>query len=113
MQEGFRIRLKKIGMFPGGAPAILASQHIPGTVQPLGYSLPEEYEIEGILLSSIMPGYSVEINRDTRNGVKQAGYFETSLVKTVIQNKRNPDENISGKFATENSIYSFEILIKK
>lgn len=90
-----RIKIKKIGVNPGGAEARLAENHVSGTIQLDGLSLPVEYEIEGELSAAIEVGKSVLVFRDKRNGVKAEGIFQTSTVLEV-----SPEG-----FRTRNSVY--------
>lgn len=90
-----RIKIKKIGVNPGVAPARAIVDHVPGVVQVDGMSLPVEYEIEGELSAPIEVGKSVLVFRDKRNGKKANGIFQTSEVLEVALNG----------FRTRNSVY--------
>lgn len=90
-----RITIKKIAAVPGGIEARLAENHIAGTVQVDGLSLPVEYEIEGELAAPIEVGKSVLVFRDKRNGKKADGIFQSTTVLEV-----SPQG-----FRTRNSIY--------
>ena len=90
-----RIKIKKIAANPGGALAREAADHIAGTDQGDGMSLPVEYEIEGELASPIEVGKSVLVYRDRRNGQRADGIFQTTKVLEV-----SPEG-----FRTRNSVY--------
>lgn len=98
--SSMRIRISKRLAVQGGLPPRDFEDHIPGHVQPAGFSLPIDYTIEGELVGSITVGEPVVVNRDTRNGVKSEGRFQTSTVTQVTKHT----------FQTQNSVYDFEIL---
>ena len=62
-------------------------------------SLPVEYTLKGILLKDVEVGHSVEVWRGERNGVVMQGYFNTSPVVKVEDNK----------FHTQNSVYEITV----
>lgn len=95
-----RIRIVKRSVAPGGLPAREFADHVPGHIQPAGFSLPVEYTIEGELLQPIVKGEGVRVNRDTRNGVKMPGEFTTSEVTELTLTT----------FRTKNSVYNFELI---
>lgn len=95
-----RVKITKRSEVTGGAPARAADDHIPGHVQPAGYSLPVEYTLEGELVEPITVGKGVKVNRDTRNGVKVPGIFVTTPVI----------EFTGTTFRTRNSVYDLEVL---
>jgi len=95
-----RIRISKRAEVTGGLPARDMADHIPGQVQPAGFSIPVDYTIEGELLRPITVNKCVMIARDTRNGVKMPGEFATSLVVELTDKT----------FRTRNSVYDFEFL---
>jgi hypothetical protein len=95
-----RVKITKRAEVAGGAPAREMADHIPGKVQPAKFSLPVDYVIEGVLQGQVTIGESVIVQRDTRNGVKMPGIFQTS-----------PVTSWDGKtFHTRNSVYDFEVL---
>lgn len=100
--NGKRIRIKKLAEVSGGSPARAMAEHIPGSAQEDGKSIPVDYEIEGLLLTDICVGTSVRVARDKRNGVPANGLFMTSPVTHHC-----PD---CGTFQTRNSRYRFEYL---
>ena len=95
-----RIRIQKRAEVSGGAPARPKIDHIDGQEQPVGFSLPLDYEIEGELIGSIVVGSPVAVARDTRNGVKMPGQFITSTVTEVTETS----------FHTRNSVYNYKFL---
>lgn len=90
-----RIKIKKIAAVPGGIEARRAEDHVAGTAQLDGLSLPVEYEIEGELSAPIEVGKSVLVFRDRRNGKPADGIFQTTKVLEV-----SPEG-----FRTRNSVY--------
>jgi hypothetical protein len=62
-------------------------------------SIPCEYSLKGYLDAVPKVGTTLRVNRYERNGVKSLGYFETTFIKRIAENK----------IYTENSIY----IIKK
>jgi hypothetical protein len=95
-----KIRIQKRAEVTGGLPARDMADHIPGRVQPEGFSIPIDYTIEGDLTETITVGKSVKVIRETRNGVKALGIFHTSPVTEVTDRT----------FRTLNSVYDFEYL---
>lgn len=101
-----RIKIEKIGEAQGGLPANDRQLHIDGQIQDGNVSLPINYTVEGELVGTIVVGKPVVVNRDTRNGVKVPGIFNTSEVQTIA-----PKVN-GGTFHTRNSVYNFRFLDK-
>ena len=65
-------------------------------------SVPVEYTITGYLVGDIEVGKGIHVLRDTRNGVKADGFFDTSVVRK-IQNR--PSGLV---VTTNNSVYEVE-----
>lgn len=63
-------------------------------------SPPVDYWVEGYLIRNILIGESVLIDRRVRNGVKVAGLFQSSTVKSIEGNL----------IKTNNSVYKIEYL---
>jgi hypothetical protein len=95
-----RIQVQKIGVVAGGLPANDRAVHIDGQEQDENVSLPVEYTAEGELIGEIKVGRSVVIDRDTRNGVKMPGIFQSSTVTEVT----------ATQFKTRNSVYNYKFL---
>lgn len=95
-----RIRVQKIGVVAGGLPANDRAVHVDGQDQDANVSLPVEYTVEGELVGKMQVGNSVVIARDTRNGVKVPGLFQTSTVTEVT----------ATQFKTRNSVYNYKFL---
>lgn len=95
-----RIRIHKRAEVSGGAPARDRYDHVDGHAQPEGFSLPLDYEIEGVLLGALTVGKPVSVLRDNRNGVKALGAFQTSPVTEVTDKT----------FRTRNSVYDYQYL---
>ena len=85
---------------PAGLPANPRDVHVDGQEQDENHSLPVEYTIEGDLVGNIEVGSSVVVMRDTRNGVKVPGMFQTSR---VVERTKN-------QFKTQNSVYKYKFL---
>jgi hypothetical protein len=67
-------------------------------------SVPVEYTITGFLPNDITVGSGVYVLRDTRNGTKAEGIFETSVVRKI-------QEKTNGLIVTtNNSVYDLEWL---
>ena len=95
-----RIRIEKVSEVKTGLPAHPRHLHVDGQENDENYSLPLEYTIEGELVGTIMEGNPVVVVRDTRNGVKALGMFNTSTVTKVTKNQ----------FFTQNSVYNYKFL---
>ena len=98
-----KIRVTKLQEAEGGAPAIPAHRHVPGSRQDDRYSLPIAYEVEGDINSTEdLPtvGQPFCMRRTHRNGVAADGLLLTTDVQTVVDNV----------FTTRNSVYKFQIL---
>lgn len=94
------IKISKVSEVKGGYAAISNTQHIPGTIQPKGYSIPMEYTVEGQLLAPIEIGKGVSVLRTKRNGVEMTGFFGTSPVTEITKDT----------FKTQNSVYKYEYI---
>lgn len=92
-----RVRISKRAEVTGGLPAIPFDQYNTVTGTPDGFSIPVDYWIEGELISPITVGRTVNVMRDTRNGVQCLGMFQTSPVVEVTEHS----------FRTENSVYDY------
>lgn len=68
-------------------------------------SLPIEYEVIGKLNKDIIEGDYMELTRTERNGVKCAGIFTSSLIKSI-----KPSFKGACEVETNNSKYLVEIL---
>ena len=70
----------------------------------IGKTIPTDYTLEGYLAgNSPTLGYRVVVDRRIRNGVKIRGYFQTSVVKKIVE--ESPERVV---FETENSRYIAE-----
>jgi len=67
-------------------------------------SVPVEYTITGYLVGDIEVGKGIHVLRDTRNGIRADGFFDTSAV-CKIQDKVN-----GLIITTNNSVYDLEWL---
>lgn len=65
----------------------------------IGFSLPVEYTITGMLTGKVEVGASVRVKRDSRNGVVASGLFITSPVVKIELTKGGM------LFTTNNSVY--------
>ena len=95
-----KIYIEKIASNPAGLPAIAKKDYVPGTVQPDGYSLPIEYNVEGVLFGRLRVGECVKIFREKRNGIICDGTLVTT--KVIELDKKC--------FKTLNSIYYYRYL---
>lgn len=95
-----RVYLEKIATIEGGLPPIEWDKYTPGTNQPDGYSLPVEYNIEGIIYALPRVGIGFTVLREKRNGEKADGLFQTSTVTEVG----------TTYFKTKNSVYLYKKL---
>lgn len=95
-----RIRVSKVDEVSTGLPANPRGAHVDGQVQNENFSLPLEYTVEGNLIGKIEVGKGVNIDRDTRNGVKMTGLFSTSIVTEITPTQ----------FKTRNSVYNYTML---
>jgi hypothetical protein len=69
--------------------------------QEAGYmteGIPDNYEVEGVLVEDVKVGSCIELHRNKRNGVSAIGYFRTSQIKAI-------SDNIA---KTQNSYYIIE-----
>jgi len=96
--ETQRVYLEKISTVNGGLPAIEWDKYTPGTAQGDGYSIPIEYNIEGIIYTLPSVGKSFTVLREKRNGVEADGLFQTSTVTEVGETY----------FKTHNSVYLYK-----
>lgn len=96
--ETQRVYLEKIATVDGGLPPIEWDKYTPGTIQSDGYSIPIEYNIEGIIYAMPRVGIGFTVLREKRNGVEADGLFQTSTVTEVGDNY----------FKTRNSVYTFK-----
>jgi hypothetical protein len=95
-----KVVLKKIAAVSTPlAPTPHAEDFIPGADNP-GVSLPIEYTVEGVLITPIVIGQRVMIDRTKRNGIEVPGWFESTPVKEIKGNI----------FTTANSVYQIEYL---
>lgn len=95
-----KIFIRKRAENQGGLPARDMMDHIPGQSQPIGFSIPVDYSIEGELLNEpIEVGKIVNVLRTKRNGVEELGKFTTSPVVSFTDNT----------IRTKNSIYDYFI----
>lgn len=95
-----RIKISKRAEVTGGFPAADKDKYIPGSDGIEGFSLPVDYWLTGRLLGDIAVGQPVVVYRDTRNGVKADGIFQSSPVVEVTRDS----------FMTKNSVYDYEYL---
>ena len=95
-----KIYIEKLSEVEGGLPPIKMEDHIAGQYQGDNYSIPIEYNLEGILTFPIQVGTSVIVERTTRDGVEAYGMFKTSTVTEIGTNY----------FKTRNSVYSYKFL---
>lgn len=98
MNKGKRIFIEKIAKCEGGLPP--ADNMIQGQPTPFGYSLPIEYNVEGILIEEMKIGDGVSIHREKRNGLPIRGEFITTPLKNIGDNY----------FETLNSIYRYKFV---
>ena len=95
-----RIRIQKRAEVTGGLPACEAGSYTSGTAQAAGFSIPIEYSAEGELARPLQVGEGLIMLRDTRNGVKCPGVFQTSPIIEITRDS----------FMTKNSVYDYEYL---
>lgn len=95
------ICIEKIGIVTSGLPAASIEEHVAGTLNEDGHSLPIEYSIEGYIYGDITVGETVTIDRKVRNGIKVDGFFETTVVTEVGK----------GYFKTKNSVYTYKFVV--
>ena len=100
MNTGKKVRVTKIK--PSADPLFplqTLEKHAHGELN-VGYTLPVEYYVEGIMDKSPVVGESFTLLRNKRNGVEVSGVFTTSKVVKVTDDG----------FETLNSIYKVEYL---
>jgi len=95
-----RIKITKRAEVVGGLPAADKNAYIAGSGGVEGCSIPVDYWITGNLIGVIQVGNPVNVARDSRNGVKCEGWFQTSPVIEVTRET----------FLTQNSVYDYEML---
>lgn len=95
--ETIRVYVEKVARVENGLPPMEFGKHVPGTHQDPDYSLPIEYNIEGVAYSLPVVGKSFVVLRSARNGVSADGLFETSKVTEVGETY----------FKTLNSVYLY------
>lgn len=95
-----RIKITKRAEVTGGFPAASNDEYVPGSGGVEGKSIPVDYWLTGTLIGNIVVGQGVNVARDSRNGVKCDGWFQSSPVTEVTDKT----------FRTANSVYDYECL---
>jgi len=95
-----KLRIQKRAEAAGGLPAASNSEYVPGSNGVENKSIPIDYWLTGELTEPITVGKPVMVVRDTRNGVKALGLFQSSPVVEVTPTT----------FKTRNSIYDYLVL---
>jgi hypothetical protein len=95
-----KVRIQKRAEAAGGMPAATKEEYVPGTGGIEDKSIPIDYWITGEMPNPIIVGKPVMVIRDTRNGVKCLGLFQTSPVTDVTLTT----------FKTQNSVYDYFLL---
>ncbi len=95
-----KVRIQKRAEVAGGLPAATNVEYVPGTDGVENKSIPIDYWLTGELVNPITVDQSVQVIRETRNGVECVGFFVTSKVTEVTPTT----------FKTKNSIYDYLVL---
>ncbi len=98
-----KVEIKKIAAVEGGLPAASKEEYIPGTGGVKGHSIPVEYSLTGNMPNPLRVGECVFVMRETRNGIKCPGMFQTTPVTAITD----------AGFTTKNSIYLLTVLSEK